>query len=470
MSQPALTTDVTVVGAGILGLSTAFELLRRDLSVTVVGRRDAAHAGQASRAAGAMLTVFSEVEAGHPRERAGIEVAQRVAARYLYDTWLTDLSAAAAVPLSLIPGVWVVANGFGADDPAQLSAICEAAHSHGFPAEYGAAADVPGLRPQHRAFEALWLPDEASVDPVAVMAALETAVARHPRCVWVEKDAHAVTECGEHLVVAAGAQEVLGAHLVLAAGAQSARLLTGGLAERAAIPPVWSGRGVSVVVDAPFALPSAVRTPNRGFACGSHLVPRPDGSVYLGATNRLSTEPDYQRGPGLDEIATLIHDGAAELHADLRKATLRAARVGHRPVTIDHLPLLGSTGHPLIHLASATYRCGVLLAPLAANLVADGITAPGSHADHPYRPTRPMPRPVLADQLRESAPGLVDMLCQPGGVLPAGTDTQLAGVLRVALTEIAGSDGVGGSAMRRLWERAPMAEAVPLILEAVGRL
>ncbi|GAA1378386.1 NAD(P)/FAD-dependent oxidoreductase [Catellatospora chokoriensis] len=463
--------DVTVVGSGLLGLSTAFELLRRDLTVTIVGPHADGARGQASTAAGAMLTVFSEVEADHLLDRVETEVAHRIAARQLYATWLADIAEASGVHIELTPGVWVIANGYGEDDAAQLAAIESTAKRHGWQAEYGTPTEVPGLSPQIRAFQAVWLPGEASLDPARLMAALEASVVGHPRCRWIEGTATKIEELGEHMLVTTdGATTALSAHLVLAAGAMSSRLLNEPLADQAAVPPVLSGRGVSMLVHAPFRLPAAVRTPNRGFACGSHMVPRPDGTVYLGATNRLSTEPDYNRDPDLDEVATLIHDAAAELHTALRQATLITTRVGHRPVTLDHLPLLGTTGHPMIHMASATYRCGVLLAPLAANIVADCVTAPQSHAGHPYRPTRQIATPALNDLLQDSARGLVDMLCQPGGVLPAGTDQTLAHVLHAALSEIATGNSTRAAAMRRIWQRAPMAEAVPLLLDAVGRL
>ena len=134
-------------------------------------------------------------------------------------------------------------------------------------------------------------------------------------------------------------------------------MLPGGpLGDPVDLPPLWSGRGVCMVVSAGFDLPAAVRTPNRGFACGAHLVPRGAGTVYLGATNRLSTEPDLHRRPSLDEITTLIHDGATELNTGPRDAQLLTVRVGHRPVTTDHLPLVGRTHHDRVHVATGTYR------------------------------------------------------------------------------------------------------------------
>lgn len=75
------TADVAVVGTGIIGLACALELAGAGCSVALVGPRTGEHHGQASRAAGAMLTVFSEVEAAHPPTRTKVEVTERVAAR-----------------------------------------------------------------------------------------------------------------------------------------------------------------------------------------------------------------------------------------------------------------------------------------------------------------------------------------------------------------------------------------------------
>lgn len=464
-------TDVVVVGSGLLGLSTALELLSRDLDVLVVGPRTGEHTGQASRAAGAMLTVFSEVEATHDPDTIRLEVGERLTARIGYPAWLDRVEAASGRQVRLLPGVWVIGNGYGTDDTAHLKAIAAAAEAHGSTAEFAAPADVPGLAPQIRAHEALWLPDEASIDPVALLDALTAVVSGHPRCRWLNACATGIQERGEHLAVrVADGSTVLAAHLVLAAGAGVTGLLDEDLAQEVAAPPLRSGRGVSVVVHAPFNLPAAVRSPNRGFACGSHMVPRPDGRVYLGATNRLSTEPDFTRRATLDELATLMHDATAELNTTLRDAELVDVRVGHRPVTLDHLPLFGRTGHPMVHLATGTYRCGVLLAPHAATIVADGITSPGSATGHPYSPRRHMQVPSLQELIATSTRGLVEMLCQPGGNLPAGSEELLERFLGAALHEIAAGTSPRAVMVRRLWERAPMAECLPLLLDAAGRI
>jgi glycine/D-amino acid oxidase-like deaminating enzyme len=463
--------DVAVAGSGLLGLATAFELLRRGMAVTVIGPRTGEHDGQASRAAGAMLTVFSEVESTHDPARVQVEVGERLAALAGYQEWLASVTAASGRPLALVPGVWVVANAVGADDAAELAAIASAAAEHGHPAEMADPSEVTGLSPQRRAWQALWLPTEASIDAPALTAALAAAVSSQPRCAWTDALVTGVWESGGQLLVsAADGSTTAAAHVVLAAGAAIPAVLGDGeLVDRVAAPPLWSGRGISLLLQAPFPVPAAIRTPNRGFACGSHLVPRCDGRVYLGGTNRLSTRPDYDRGASLDEVATLVHDGSAELNTGLRDAALLGVRVGHRPVTTDHLPLLGRTGHPMVHLATGTYRCGVLLAPRAAQIVADGVTDPGRHDRHPYSPRRAMPAPTLGEVLAGSVGGLVEMLCQPAGQLPAGAAAELERFLQAALAELASGTTGPAAAVKRLWRQAPVRESVPLLLKAAAR-
>ncbi len=66
--------DVTVVGAGVLGLWQAFEFARRGHSVTLYEAMPEAECGASSRFAGAMLAPYCEAEAADPLiEELGIE-------------------------------------------------------------------------------------------------------------------------------------------------------------------------------------------------------------------------------------------------------------------------------------------------------------------------------------------------------------------------------------------------------------
>jgi hypothetical protein len=214
-----------------------------------------------------------------------------------------------------------------------------------------------------------------------------------------------------------------------------------------------------------------VRTPNAAFACGVHLVPRADGSLYLGGTNRLTLDAGAAQPPALDEVAVLAGDAASLLDDRLGSAGLMSARIGLRPYTVDHLPLIGRTGEPRILLATATYRCGVLLAPRLAHLIAEEITAPGSLDAHPYRALRPMPSPGIDEILAAGAArGLLEHLLQGSGHLPPGTQADLAAFAAVSLRTLLEAGTPAGMAARRLWERAPVIEAVPALFTLARRL
>ncbi|MEV5204508.1 FAD-binding oxidoreductase [Streptomyces sp. NPDC053720] len=458
-------TDVAVVGTGVVGLAVAVELLHRGVHVTVVGPRTGPHRGQGTRAAGAMLSTFSELEPHHDTQRTALETAERLSAHNTYPAWLERIGVMSGRKVPAPAGTWVLARagrGFC------LEPIAEAARAAGHPAERHQASAIPGLSAPASSAGALWLPTEARVDSAALMESLSLAVEQHPRATWMSQPAAAV---GAGTVSCSGGETVRAREVVLAAGCGIPALLPD-RGHPLGVPPILAGRGVSARLNAPAVeLEHVVRTPNAAFACGTHLVPRTDGTLYLGGTNRLTLDADPDQPPGLDEVAVLATDSAALLDPRLKTATLQDARTGLRPYTLDHLPLVGRTGEPSILLATATYRCGVLLAPRLAQLVADEITEPGSLDTHPYRAQRPMPVPHIDDVLAQgAAQGMLEHLLQAGGHLSLSQQAEFAAFTSLALRALLGEDSKSGAAVRRLWERAPVIEAVPALFALARRL
>jgi glycine/D-amino acid oxidase-like deaminating enzyme len=99
-----------------------------------------------------------------------------------------------------------------------------------------------------------------------------------------------------------------------------------------------------------------------------YIVPWRDGTVLVGAT---------EEDAGFDERTTVagvrdLIDAACELVPHAWTASVTMAKVGLRPGTPDHLPIIGRSA-VLANVVYATghYRNGILLAPLTAELVAD---------------------------------------------------------------------------------------------------
>ena len=219
---------------------------------------------------------------------------------------------------------------------------------------------------------ALWLPDDGAVDPrvlvpTVVAAARAAGVAVRSGCIV------AGLEVGEGRVRAVqldgpdGSCECVQAdHVVVAAGAWT-DLVPGLPACRTPVTPV---RGQLARLRPPRPVTDCV------LKAGAHyLVPRADGTLIVGATTE---HVGWQRGVTDAGLAHLLA-GACSLVPALADATVLEHWSGLRPHAGDGLPLLGPhAGIAGLHLASGLYRNGILLAPIAAEIVAAGVlgTAP----------------------------------------------------------------------------------------------
>lgn len=457
------TGDVVVVGSGIVGAAIVWRLAQDGRQVQWVTGPGVL--GSASAAAGAMLAVYSEVSAHQDTETREVEVTTRARGRALWDAWLPAITVASGADVELTPGIHVVGRGPG--DAASLGAIRSAAFAAGARCERVAPEDVPGLKPDRgwEPAEALFLPDEASLDGGRLLDALHAANRSHG-CVTVVPER--AVRVDRHGTVTTDAGSVLSAStVVLAVGIDCGELLlASGLGEL--MPNVFAGRGVSVLARSSEPIPGCVRTPNRSFACGLHLVPRADGLSYLGATNRFATQPNHDVAPTMAELDDLMSSGVRELDARLRRAEVVAMTVGHRPVVADRLPLVGRTAEPAIFLATATWRNGFVLAPLIAELIADDLTDAPEATKHPFAATRTVVAlPLDRDAILRAAEGIADTLLG-GAPLAAGRNADLVAFLQSALTtEVDAVDG--DRAVGRLLERAPLEEALPLVFELLIR-
>ena len=320
---------VRVLGAGIIGLSVAEELLRRGHDVEVV---DPAPGSGASYAAAGMLSPAAEVWHG---EREILDLGLRSVALW------REYAGRLGVPLHL-GGTLVV--GVDAGD------LQEVERQAGLAASVGADARLldrrelldlePGLWP--RVAGGALLPDDHSVDPRAVVRALLARVPVRPEAGPDRCDA---------TVVATGTT------------------LPGWVGALAGVVRGVRGEILRVRSDDP------PRHTVRAWSHGEpvYLVPRADGSgeVVVGATTEEHDEPPVVTVEGVVRLLT----AAREVLPGLDRAQLVQTTARDRPGTPDNLPLVGPSGLDGVLLAAGHFRHGVLLAPLTARLVADQVEA-----------------------------------------------------------------------------------------------
>ncbi|MBM7815131.1 NAD(P)/FAD-dependent oxidoreductase [Saccharothrix algeriensis] len=374
--------DVVVVGNGALGLSLGLVLARRGQTVAVLGQPHRPMAG--STAAGAMLGSFAEVttslvasEAGRAKLELGIR------ATSLWPEWLAGLGDDAAERIVTADGTTVILNAIGMAeiDDTNYRAIRTELDRYS-----GAYEDVDPLdlewvdaEPISRPLRAFHIPGEHAVSTPALLERLQSAFLAEGGTV-IAQQATRVDHEGDRVtgVTLENGDRLTAGQVTLAAGAQSQALIDG-LPVAGRIPPLVSGYGVSVLmktVDGT-APRSVIRTPNRSFACGLHVVPRGEGEVYLGATNVVSIRP--RDVADMRDLVFLLQCAHRQVRRKLWDSQVEKVQVGNRPIALDGFPLIGSGGMAGLWLLTGTYRDGVHLSPLLAQEMADRILGePGS--------------------------------------------------------------------------------------------
>jgi len=106
-----------------------------------------------------------------------------------------------------------------------------------------------------------------------------------------------------------------------------------------------------------------VRTPD------VYMVPKSDGTIVVGAS---SEEKGYDRSVTVGEVYELLRAARACLPA-VTELPIVETRVGFRPTTTDHLPIVGATGTAGVYVCGGFFRHGILFAPLAANVLVDNL-------------------------------------------------------------------------------------------------
>ncbi|MER8840860.1 glycine oxidase ThiO [Mesorhizobium sp. M0913] len=309
---------VLVKGAGVAGLTAAFELANRGAAVTVAETRQTL-GGNASWFAGGMLAPWCERESA---EQSVLDLGRNAA-----DWW------DAATPDQVTrAGTLVVA---APRDSGELDRFARRTSGHRWVDEDEIALLEPDLAGRFR--RGLLFPDEAHLDPRQAMAALHDRLA------------------------AMGIEFRFGADARLGSGFGRQIDCTG----MAAIDDRLRGvRGEMLILRTPdVSLSRPVRLLHPRFPL--YAVPRADAQFMIGATmiESRSARPVTARSM-MELLGT-----AYALHPAFGEAEIVETGVGVRPAFPDNLPRVETNGE--IIAINGLYRHGFLLAPAMARQAAD---------------------------------------------------------------------------------------------------
>ncbi|WP_216215547.1 NAD(P)/FAD-dependent oxidoreductase [Amycolatopsis aidingensis] len=443
-SEAGRTYDVIVVGNGSLGLSLGLTLAREGLRVAVLGAPHRPWA--ASSAAGAMIGVFGEVTdplLTNDYGRTKLDWAYQ--ASKLWPDWLAQLSPDSdGRDLLTADGTVMLLNAVGVPgiDDDNYKAIRNTLLSYDEKFEDVDPSELEWIDAEAtaRPVQAMFIPSEHSVNASELLVRLESAFTAAGGTLIPEL-ATRVDQRGDRVrgVELESGTVLCSDDVVLAAGAASQAVLDTVPELAARIPRLVSGYGVSALVETKDASNprSVIRTPNRAFACGLHVVPRGNGQVYVGATNTLSMDP--LETPPVADVLFLMNCANRQVHRGLAESGFRNILVGNRPVSLDGMPLLGATELDGLWMMTGTYRDGLTLSPLLAREMAALIRGEETSVDLTmFQPVRPPIQPFTRDEVVAAA--VMHMLAtgyEDGWNLPVEWPSTIEHHLREAYTRTA---------------------------------
>ncbi len=347
----AQTCDVLVVGGGVIGLTTAYELARAGARVHVV---DQGGLGQESSWAGAGI-----LPPGNPARARSPFDQLRAHSAAMFPELSADLRQRTGIDNGYLRcgGIELFPGGTGLSGGTGLTA--DEWRGEGVASEWLDEAAARKLEPALAAGlgRALYLPDMAQLRNPRHLKALVAGcqalgVKLSPGCP-VCRVVHRGS-CVETLETAVGALHA--ERFLVAAGAWSDVLLEQ-VGCKLGVCPV---RGQIALLHAP---PVLQRILMYG---ANYLVPRPDGRVLIGSTEE---DAGFDKRTTAEAIAGLI-SLACRLAPALARAEVERAWAGLRPGSPDGLPFLGPVpGLDNLYVAAGHFRAGIQLSPATALLM-----------------------------------------------------------------------------------------------------
>jgi glycine oxidase len=360
------TYDTIICGGGIIGAALAFELIQLRQSVLVLDRQEPGR--EASWAAAGTISPAPDEEA--------LAMAPLGCESYrLFPDFVAAIEAATGQSAGFHPD-GALELFFGTKAETERDERWKQVREAGVNAEAIALADArrrePAIGPSVGA--ALWIADEAHLDPrvltrVTLTAAERTGaeirshtevisvITRNGHCDGVLAARTEAHRAGEARVRTA--EKIEARNVVIAAGWRSKEI--GGVEGWA---PTTAVRGQMVAFGRVVGAPRTILRSDRGY-----MAPREDGRTVAGSTLEPGVLEKNATAAGLRKILT----AAADMAPALADGPVLETWAGLRPDSPDHLPIIGATDTEGFFIATGHYRNGMLLAPATAKYLTEWI-------------------------------------------------------------------------------------------------
>ncbi len=362
------TTDVALIGGGVIGLAIARALARRRVRVTLIERFDD-FGMESSRAAAGMLAPQSEANEAN----AFFELA--CAGRELYASFAESLRAETGIDIEL-EKTGTLYLAFTEQDEAEIAHRYRWQKKAGLPVEWLIAKEVRALEPcvSEHVRAALLFPLDVQVENRRVVEALAASIEKSNVCALLGTNVEALRITHDRIEgVETSRGFVPASKVVVACGAWTSfihatnsqeEIGSSKVSSRAHVVSIKPVRGQMLCFQAQETAARHVLYSPRGY-----LVPRLDMRVLAGSTTEDVGFDKRVTNEGVRAIMRHAKEIAPRL---IDRMQLIETWAGLRPCAADEHPVIGTaTEVKGLYYATGHYRNGILLAPITGELVAD---------------------------------------------------------------------------------------------------
>lgn len=347
--------DVAVVGAGVIGLSIAWRLAARGMSVAVFDRGTAGTG--TSLAATGMLAAAAEHEPGGDQL-----LALALESQALWPHYRQMLEDESGLSIDYRDeGTLLVANN--RDEVERLRFRLELQQRCNLDAQWLTGPQARALEPGLRSSVAggILCKGDHQVDPRPMVAALSRAFRARGGMLFENCDVSALDLAGGHI---AGVQTALGlckTQSVIAAN---------GVWVAEALEPLGIDIPVRPLRGQAMSLRTTRQTGTLSHVVWTeqiHLAPKKDGRLIVGATvEDMGFNPAITAGGAL-----ALLEGLHRALPSSEEMEVEAIWSGFRPTSDDDAPIMGETSVPGLTIATGHHRNGILLAPITGQAFED---------------------------------------------------------------------------------------------------